>query len=397
MNFRSIIFALTLSITFTIPFFGQSHAQVTWETFEEKNGVFSIQIPSNWNFEEIPDAEKLASIDYMFVYESGRDSFAWVELMINKTTNLNTSSIAESYLSQYQQFDDFNLLEPIECDTYTLNEVPACSFLSSIQLEGEQRRNVLNVVSVTPDGIQTEVVFITSSNIYESFLPVGEYIINSLTINPTTVESILEDQPVEHMQSEIPVIPAQNDTTLQSEIPVIPAQNDTTLQSEIPVIPAQNDTTLQPDTPSIPSQTETQTQIFSSALDTFVSSDPQGFGVYEERDSSIFSPGEDMILYIEPVGFEYGTTEEGDKSLYTINFSADFAISDTEGNILTGDKDLPVSEIVSHHQNKEVFIPFTISQTSPFPEGDYVITYTIHDSNSGNSFDLIKEITISED
>lgn len=142
---------------------------------------------------------------------------------------------------------------------------------------------------------------------------------------------------------------------------------------------------------------QTEIQTFSSAFDTFVNTDPQGYGVYEERDSSTFSPGEDIILYIEPVGFEYGTTEEGDGSLYTINFSADFVISDAEGNVLTGQQGLPVSEIISHHQNKEVFIPFTISQTSPFPAGDYVITYTIHDSNSGNSFDIVKEITISDD
>ena len=130
---------------------------------------------------------------------------------------------------------------------------------------------------------------------------------------------------------------------------------------------------------------------------SFVNADPQGYGVYDQRNSSTFSPGEDIILYIEPVGFEYGTIVEGSDSLYTINFSADFVISDTEGNVLAGQQGLPVSEITSHHQNKEVFIPFTISQTSPFPAGNYVITYTIHDSNSGNSFDVVKEITIAED
>jgi hypothetical protein len=140
-----------------------------------------------------------------------------------------------------------------------------------------------------------------------------------------------------------------------------------------------------------------EVQTFRSAFDTFVTTDPQGYGIYDERDSSTFSPGEDIILYIEPVGFEYGTTGEDDESLYTINFSADFVISDAEGNVLTGQQGLAVSEIISHHQNKEVFIPFTVSQSSPFPAGDYVITYTIHDSNSENSFDIIKEITISED
>ena len=73
--------------------------------------------------------------------------------------------------------------------------------------------------------------------------------------------------------------------------------------------------------------------------------------------------------------------EEGDKTLYTIDFTADFVISDSDGNVLTGQQGLPVSNIASYHQNKEVFIPFTITQTSPFPSGDYVVTYTIHDGN----------------
>lgn len=144
---------------------------------------------------------------------------------------------------------------------------------------------------------------------------------------------------------------------------------------------------------------------FSSAFDTFVTS-ASGYGVYEEKNSNNFQPGEEIVLYIEPVGFEYGTVAEGSNNddesgdgqqLHTINFSADFIISDTDGNVLTGQQGIPVSEIVSHHENKEVFIPFTITQTSPFPEGDYVITYTIHDDNSGNSFNVIKDITISDE
>ncbi len=140
-----------------------------------------------------------------------------------------------------------------------------------------------------------------------------------------------------------------------------------------------------------------QVQTFASAYDTFVTAQPLGYGVYEEKDSDTFEPGEEIILYIEPVGFEYGISEEEeeDKPLYTIDFTADFVISDSEGNVLTGQQGLPAIDIASYHQNKEVFIPFTITQTSPFPSGDYVVTYTIHDGKSGNSFDIVKDITIS--
>jgi hypothetical protein len=97
------------------------------------------------------------------------------------------------------------------------------------------------------------------------------------------------------------------------------------------------------------------------------------------------------------VGFEYGTTtNDGNNSLYSIGFSAGFAISDIEGNVLTEQQDIPIREILSHSQNKEVFIPFTITQTTPFPAGTYIITYTIHDENSEKSFNIVKEVVISD-
>ncbi|HYF99013.1 MAG TPA: hypothetical protein VD815_02885 [Candidatus Saccharimonadales bacterium] len=361
---------LALPIMLIISFFGQSYAQVTWNTFEEKDSLFSIQIPSNWNEEEIPEEEKLAPIDYLFRYADKGDSFAWMEIMISKPSFSNATATLESYMSEYQQFDDFNLIKPIECNTHTLNDASACSFLSSRQLEGEQTRNVLNVISVSPEDIQTDVVFITSDNIYDAFSPVGDYMINSIKINSTKVNQVLNNQTIPNIQSEIPPIPLQNATTQQ-------------LQSEIPPIPTEN--------------INSSNQTFRSTHDTFVTSEPLGFGVYDEKISNIFRSGEDIILYIEPAGFEYGIgSGEGNNTLYTINFSADFTISDTKGNVLTGQEGLPVSEIISHHQNKEVFIPFTITQTTPFPPGSYIITYTIHDANSGKSFDIVKEIIVSE-
>jgi hypothetical protein len=370
MKFIYVLSILALSTVFCSLFFAQSFAQVTWNSFEEKDGLFSIQIPSNWNEEEISEEEKLAPIDYLFRYADKGDSFAWIEILISKPSFSNATAILESYLSEYQQFDDFSLLKPIECTTYTLNDAPACSLLSSQQLEGEQIRNVLNVVSISPDDIQTDVVFITSANIFDSFLPVGEYMINSLAINSTAVNNLLENQSLENIQSEIPPIPTQNQTT-------------TLQQSEIPAIPIED--------------SNSANKTFLSAFDTFVATEPLGFGIYDKKHSNIFRPGEDIILYIEPSGFEYGTvTGDRNNTLYTIDFSADFRISDTQGNVLTEQQGLPVDTIISHHQNKEVFIPFTITQTSPFPPGNYIITYTIHDTNSGESFDTVKEVVISE-
>ena len=138
-------------------------------------------------------------------------------------------------------------------------------------------------------------------------------------------------------------------------------------------------------------------QTFRSAFDTFVSSEPGGYGIYEDRKSNIFKSGETLLLYVEPVGYAYGTvTDDDGNRLYTMNFTLDFFISDKNGNVLGGQENLPISNLVSHHQNKELNLDISIDQSSPFPPGDYVITYRITDENSAKSFDIIKDVTVQE-
>ncbi len=137
------------------------------------------------------------------------------------------------------------------------------------------------------------------------------------------------------------------------------------------------------------------TSDFYSNKDIFVKSEPQGFGIYDEKNSTSFVQGEDIILYIEPVGYEYkNITGDNGEGLYSINFSADFILTNSDGTIIGGQEDVPVTEILSHYKNKEVIIPFTISQSSPLPTGNYGIDYIISDENSGKSFEINKNITI---
>ena len=148
-----------------------------------------------------------------------------------------------------------------------------------------------------------------------------------------------------------------------------------------------------------PSETSVEgNQTFSSAFDTFVSSEPGGYGMYDARKSNVFKPGETFLLYVEPVGYTYGTVTDSDGNrLYTMNFTLDFLISDKNGNVLGGQQDIPISNVVSHHQNKELILNVSIDQSSPFPPGDYVITYRVTDENSGRSFDISKDVTIQQE
>jgi hypothetical protein len=158
---------------------------------------------------------------------------------------------------------------------------------------------------------------------------------------------------------------------------------------------AQNDLNLQQQSTAQVNNPTESNNTFYSAKDLYVTTDPEGYGMYQERGSNVFQPGETMVLYIEPVGFKYNNlTDDQGKPLYSINFDASFTIYDKDGNVLLGPVNAPIPPIVSHYKNKEVFIPFTITQSSPFPPGEYSIKYSIMDENSGNVFELDKNITI---
>lgn len=141
----------------------------------------------------------------------------------------------------------------------------------------------------------------------------------------------------------------------------------------------------------------TSIRAFAPTTSLFVKPESYGgYGVYEEHGYT-FAPGEDIELYLEPVGYSYSTIESNipnGKTQYLMEFTA-VVISDTSGNILGGFQKLQISKIVSHHQNKEINLNITLSQSEPFPDGDYKVEYTVHDEPSGNTFKIIKDVTIS--
>lgn len=131
-------------------------------------------------------------------------------------------------------------------------------------------------------------------------------------------------------------------------------------------------------------------------MDTYVvGGTDSGYGVYEERGSNIFAPGETFYLYVEPVAFSHKQTlDSKGNTLYSIDMSADITIT-SSGTIVASIKNLPVSKLVSHQKNTEVFLLLSLSQSQPFPKGEYEITYVVKDNPSGKTFDIVKNIKIA--
>ncbi len=143
--------------------------------------------------------------------------------------------------------------------------------------------------------------------------------------------------------------------------------------------------------------------IFTSQFDVFVAEGTHlGYGIYREHvPANIFRPGETIVLYVEPVAFGHQPEVDEDNvnnttPLYRINMTADYIISDSAGTVLATIEDIPAGEIISHRQNTEFSLTLTLSQEEPFPVGDYIVTYVVHDQATGQSFQLERQITIDD-
>ncbi|MDQ3851270.1 MAG: hypothetical protein M3299_00375 [Thermoproteota archaeon] len=150
---------------------------------------------------------------------------------------------------------------------------------------------------------------------------------------------------------------------------------------------------------------------FSSQFDVFIAEGTlSGYGVYREHiPASVFRPGETMVLYAEPVGFGHqpiidasSSTQDGGNSttsrtLYLINMTVDIIIYDSSGTELETLENLPGASLISHRQITEFPLEVTLSQEAPFPVGDYIITYVVHDQVTGQNFQIDRRITIDED
>jgi hypothetical protein len=127
--------------------------------------------------------------------------------------------------------------------------------------------------------------------------------------------------------------------------------------------------------------------VFNSRFDVFIAEGSHlGYGLYREHvPANVFRPGETIVLYMEPVGFAHEP-----------NMTADYIISDSSGTVLATIEDLPAASLFSHAQNTEFSLTLTLSQEEPFPAGDYIITYVVHDDVTGQSFQIDRGITIDD-
>ena len=161
---------------------------VRWKTFNEKNGLYTIQYPSNWvptKIDEYEGVELTSPINMNFIYSGGGSKFASMGISGDESIFTNVSDLVDSVYAVAQSFPSYKLVQPMECATYTINKVPACSTIISYKntgLPGKPLVNELDIVAIDDEGIQYAMYYGATKKIFDDFLPVVEEMVGSFNV-----------------------------------------------------------------------------------------------------------------------------------------------------------------------------------------------------------------------
>jgi hypothetical protein len=160
--------------------------QITWKTFKDRTNLFSVQHPSNW----APSgaAEAVGPIDIIFfapIPASGKK--AQIEFIQYPQPSLfKTSKEAlESEINTLQNdptVTKFEIERPVECQTYTLNGLPACSVIYEINSTEGGSLAVMIVDALASNGTEYEVYYHASFDLFEHFLPTVKNMVESFQV-----------------------------------------------------------------------------------------------------------------------------------------------------------------------------------------------------------------------
>ncbi len=103
-----------------------------------------------------------------------------------------------------------------------------------------------------------------------------------------------------------------------------------------------------------------------------------GFGVYSERANHIYKPGEEIVLYMEPVGYGYGSDGLGNNQ---IALNVDLTVLTESGEKLGSQEKIGRVQLASRAHNREMFFKLNVS-IDGLPAGKYRADFLMHDENS---------------
>lgn len=118
---------------------------------------------------------------------------------------------------------------------------------------------------------------------------------------------------------------------------------------------------------------------------TFVAEEPQGYGVFNPRDSTSFEAGQPLLVYAEIAG--QGWRRSGD--IFRTDLVLDFELRRADGQSLVAQQAFNTIATASRRRNREFFVYVTYSFSGLEP-GDYVVRTQVRDraASKQTAFDL---------
>ncbi len=118
---------------------------------------------------------------------------------------------------------------------------------------------------------------------------------------------------------------------------------------------------------------------------TFVAEEPQGYGVFNPRDSTSFEAGQPLLVYAEIAG--QGWRRSGD--IFRTDLVLDFELRRADGQSLVAQQAFNTIATASRRRNREFFVYVTYSFSGLEP-GDYVVRTQVRDraGSKQTAFDL---------
>jgi hypothetical protein len=160
-------------------------SQVTWKTFKDREGLFTVQYPSNWVPSGVAESDRAGPIDTVFSSpgstETTGSDLEFIEYAQPSVFSTSKEALEQEItnLQNDPTITKFEIERPVECSKYTLNGLPACGYIYEVKTTDGPSLAILAVDAIASDGKEYEVYYHSDFNSFEHFLPTAESMIKS--------------------------------------------------------------------------------------------------------------------------------------------------------------------------------------------------------------------------
>jgi hypothetical protein len=176
----AVLLIVTVCLSFNvIP--TDATTDVKWNTFKEKNGLFTIKYPSNWTPVKVQDSP--APINFFFSYSGHDESFAELGIYVEESIFSNATEVVDSNYVYLQNEPNYKVLEETECGKYRIKNISACHVqitFKDTDAVGKPMIKNLIIGAIDEDGKEYSLDYYVTKDLYDIFLPVVKEMINSL-------------------------------------------------------------------------------------------------------------------------------------------------------------------------------------------------------------------------